>query len=211
MSREENNPEQRAYEFGDFRLDTGKRLLTRASGVAVPLMPKAFDTLLYLLRNGGRLIDKDELLREIWPDTIVEENNLTQNISILRRALGEKHRDNRFIATVPGHGYKFVADVREAGLQTVDERPEDREPPDDSVGSRPAVPIVGINENTPPRPVTSSSHPMSLLALIALLGAALLGTIAYLVWPQAKSNVGTPVTTVAVLPFRCCRKPRPSP
>ncbi|MGI9054770.1 MAG: winged helix-turn-helix domain-containing protein, partial [Pyrinomonadaceae bacterium] len=73
------------YEFGNFRLDAAKRLLLKGDDEIVPLMPKAFDTLLYLVRHSGKVIEKDELMSEIWADTIVEENNLTQNISILRR------------------------------------------------------------------------------------------------------------------------------
>ena len=106
-----DKPLQPVYEFGDFRLDATKRLLLK-DDEAVPLMPKAFDTLLYLVEHSGKVIERDELMAAIWADTIVEENNLTQNISSLRRLLGEKHGENQFIATVPGHGYKFVAAVR---------------------------------------------------------------------------------------------------
>jgi serine/threonine-protein kinase len=101
------------YEFDGFRLDPQKRLLSRDDGTVIPLMPKAFDTLLYLVENSGRVVDKDEMFREVWPDTIVEENNLTQNISILRKVFGEKPGQHRFIVTVPGRGYRFVADVRQ--------------------------------------------------------------------------------------------------
>ena len=101
----------KTYEFEDYCLDSAKRVLSGPDGRPEPLMPKAFDLLVYLVANAGRLIDKDELMSAIWPDTVVEENNLTQNISALRRALGERHRENRFIATVPGRGYKFVAPV----------------------------------------------------------------------------------------------------
>jgi len=104
-------PQTHIYEFGNFRLDAAKRLLLNDAREIVPLMPKAFDTLLYLVRHNGKVIEKDELMREIWTDTIVEENNLTQNISILRRVFGEKPGEHRFIATVPGRGYKFVAKV----------------------------------------------------------------------------------------------------
>jgi DNA-binding winged helix-turn-helix (wHTH) protein len=100
------------YAFEEFRLDAGKRLLFGPDGEPVPLMPKAFDILLYLLRNAERIVEKDELMDKIWPDTVVEENNLTQNISSIRKALGERHKENRFIATIPGRGYKFVAVVR---------------------------------------------------------------------------------------------------
>ncbi len=99
------------FEFEGFRIDAHKRLLFNAEGKVCPLMPKAFDILLYLVQRAGTVVEKDEIISAIWPDTIVEENNLTQNISILRRILGEKHGENRFIATIPGLGYKFVANV----------------------------------------------------------------------------------------------------
>jgi serine/threonine-protein kinase len=107
-----NGVEDHVYEFEAFRLDAAKRLLFRQDAEIVPLMPKAFEILLYLVRNSGAVVEKDELMGAIWPDTAVEENNLTQNISALRRILGEKPGEHRFIVTVPGRGYKFVADVR---------------------------------------------------------------------------------------------------
>ena len=95
------------YEFDDFRLDAGKRVLL-CRGEPLPLRPRVFDTLLYFVRNCGRVIDKDELMRAIWPDSFVEENNLSQNVSTLRRVLGK----NRYIVTVPGSGYRFAATVK---------------------------------------------------------------------------------------------------
>src|SRR5437868_4521567 len=103
------------YEFGEFRIDASKRLLTKGDGEAIPLAPKLFETLLYLVRHNGKVIEKDELMREIWTDSIVEENNLNQNISILRRVFGEKPGEHRFIVTVAGHGYRFVPDVKVVG------------------------------------------------------------------------------------------------
>src|SRR3954447_8264405 len=91
------------YEFGEFRLDTGKRLLFR-SGNSLPLTSKVFETLLHLVEHAGQLVAKDELIRAVWPDTVVEENNLNQNISALRRVLGESPGENRYIATSPGKG-----------------------------------------------------------------------------------------------------------
>ena len=105
-----NAAEPQIYEFDDFRLDAGRRLLLQR-GEPVPLKPKVFDTLLYLARHQGRILEKDELMRAIWPDAIVEENNLNQNISTLRRALGESLGENRYIVTVPGRGYRFAATV----------------------------------------------------------------------------------------------------
>jgi DNA-binding winged helix-turn-helix (wHTH) protein/tetratricopeptide (TPR) repeat protein len=98
------------FEFGDFRVETHSRRLLH-KGDAVALTPKVFDTLLHLIQHRGKVVEKDELMRAIWPDTVVEENNLNQNISTLRRVLGESRGENRYIATVPGKGYRFIATV----------------------------------------------------------------------------------------------------
>jgi len=100
------------YEFGEFRIDAARRLLLASDGRPRPLSPKAFDTLLYLVENSEALLDKESFMKAIWPDTAVEENNLNQNISILRRVLGGTRREHRYIVTVPGRGYRFVAAVR---------------------------------------------------------------------------------------------------
>ena len=100
------------YEFGEFRIDVTKRRLLRA-GEIVPLTPKAFDVLLALAEQSGKMIEKDELMQKVWPDTAVEENNLTQNIYTLRKIFGERRNESRYIATVPGLGYRFVAEVKQ--------------------------------------------------------------------------------------------------
>src|SRR5262249_22145330 len=93
-----------------FELDAVRRVLLRG-GKIIPLKPKVFETLLVLVRNGGRVMDKDELMQQVWPSTVVEEVNLAHNISVLRKALGQNSDENRFIVTVPGKGYGFVAEV----------------------------------------------------------------------------------------------------
>ncbi|MFN0111569.1 MAG: DPP IV N-terminal domain-containing protein [Blastocatellia bacterium] len=98
------------YEFGSFRLDAAERLLMR-EGRTVPLSPKVFDTLLALVENSGRIVGKEELMQLLWPDTFVEESNLTQNISQLRRALGDGNGDGQFIETIPKRGYRFAISV----------------------------------------------------------------------------------------------------
>src|SRR5262245_25393171 len=100
------------YEFGDFRLVTGERLLLR-QGEPVAITPKAFETLLALVRQCGHVIEKDELLKQIWPDTVVEEVNLARNVWTLRKALGDGNGEHRYIETVPKVGYRFVAPVIE--------------------------------------------------------------------------------------------------
>src|SRR5215510_2145498 len=99
----------RFYSFHPFRVDAVKRLLLR-DGIPIPLTPKAFDTLLTLILNRGRIIPKDELLKNIWPDTFVEEATLAQNVFTLRKALGGSEGD-QYIQTIPKRGYRFVANV----------------------------------------------------------------------------------------------------
>ncbi len=107
-----HDTESAVYEFDRFLIDSRKRSLW-SGGKPVSLTPKVFDTLFYLVKNAGRTIGKDELMQAIWPDTVVEENNLNKSISALRQSLGEKPGEHRFIVTVPGKGYKFVASVVE--------------------------------------------------------------------------------------------------
>jgi DNA-binding winged helix-turn-helix (wHTH) protein/TolB-like protein/Flp pilus assembly protein TadD len=101
---------QQIYRFDNFRLDVSNRQLLRA-GSPVALPAKAFDMLVVLVENAGRLIGKDELFRRVWPDQIVEESNLTVQISAIRRALGERKENPQYIATVPGHGYRFTSSL----------------------------------------------------------------------------------------------------
>jgi TolB-like protein/Flp pilus assembly protein TadD len=100
------------YEFGPYRLDTQERVL-KCNGLPVPLTPKVFDTLLVLVQNNGRIVDKDELIRKIWPDTFVEDGSLTRNICVLRKILGENRDGRQYIETFHKHGYRFYATVRE--------------------------------------------------------------------------------------------------
>ena len=100
------------YEFGPFRIDPHRQLLLR-SGEPVPLTSKAFETLLVLVQHSEKLVSKDELMKQLWPDTFVEESNLTQHISMLRKALGESPQDRRYVVTMPGRGYRFAERVKE--------------------------------------------------------------------------------------------------
>jgi len=107
-----NKAAKQIYEFGSFVLDPGERQL-RQGGARMELPPRAFDTLLVLVENNGRLLEKDALMRSVWGDTVVEENNLSQVIYLLRKALRDGEEDARYIETVPKRGYRFVAEVRE--------------------------------------------------------------------------------------------------
>ncbi|HEX8370270.1 MAG TPA: winged helix-turn-helix domain-containing protein [Pyrinomonadaceae bacterium] len=201
-----NGLQSQIYAFGEFRVDAVKRLLIRDAGEIIPLTPKIFDTLLYFLENGGKVIEKDELMREIWSDTIVEENNLNKNISVLRRVLGEKPGEHRFIVTVPGHGYKFVADVsriedaetrergdaeeNEAERQNVDSAKVDSAKKDD------APP----NHVAPPPLLASASQKYLIAAALVLLIAGV--GAAFYFWQSAAKPVSSPIKTIAVLPFK---------
>src|SRR4051812_3617376 len=103
-------PEDEGFQFGDFILSPKERLLL-SGGEPVPLTSKTFDLLLVLVRRAGHLVTKDELLREVWPDTFVQEVNLTVNISAIRKALGRGGDGRGMVQTVPGQGYRFVAPV----------------------------------------------------------------------------------------------------
>jgi DNA-binding winged helix-turn-helix (wHTH) protein/TolB-like protein/Tfp pilus assembly protein PilF len=100
-----------SYEFGPFVLDIIQHALLK-EGKPVPLTPKTYDTLLVLVQNSGRMLPKDELMKALWPHSFVEESNLTQQVSMIRRALGESPSDPRYVVTVPGRGYRFIAEVR---------------------------------------------------------------------------------------------------
>lgn len=104
-------PGKELYEFDVFRVDAEREMLLRA-GDPVPLPPKAFQILLVLVRNSQEVVTKDNLMKEVWPDTFVEEANLSRNIFLLRKALGESPQDHRYILTVPGRGYRLAERVR---------------------------------------------------------------------------------------------------
>jgi DNA-binding winged helix-turn-helix (wHTH) protein/Tol biopolymer transport system component len=118
-----NGGMETSYDFGPFRLEPATRRLLR-DGEPLPLTPKAFDTLVLLVQNRERVVEKEEVLRRIWPDTAVEESNLTQNVFTLRKALGDTPEGARFIATVPRRGYRFVAPVEGPELAAAPGEPE---------------------------------------------------------------------------------------
>src|ERR1700723_1560436 len=111
MYANEGQDGKKLYEFGPFRVDPEKETLLRA-GEIVPLTPKTFQILLVLVRHNREVVTKDDLMKEVWPETFVEEANLSRNIFMLRKALGESPQDHRYILTVPGRGYRFAEEVQ---------------------------------------------------------------------------------------------------
>ena len=118
-------PPANFYEFGAFQLDPVKRLLRRLDGTPVPLTPRVFDTLLYMVEHHDSVMDKEQIMEAVWPDSIVEENNLAQAIWKLRQVFGETPGSHSYIVTVPGRGYRFVAEVNKRNGNIVSRGPTD--------------------------------------------------------------------------------------
>ena len=178
------------YEFGRFRVKSDERLLLRGEDL-VPLTPKAFDILLTLLENDGRIVNKDDLMKKVWPNTFVEEGNLTQNVSLLRKALGESANGPQFIETVPRRGYRFVAPVNRAS-----ENGEDR-----SFESAP--PTNGQLAETSVRPGRSNflSGRLPAVALALAVVVIAVAGIGYLSARNKAAATPSAIQSIAVLPF----------
>jgi TolB-like protein/DNA-binding winged helix-turn-helix (wHTH) protein/Flp pilus assembly protein TadD len=121
------------YEFGAFQLDLAKRLLWRLDGTPVPLTPRVFETLLYMVEHHDAVLDKERIMAAVWPDSIVEENNLAQAISKLREVFGETPGSHSYIVTVPGRGYRFVAEVNKRNGDLISTAPPESTTPPTSV------------------------------------------------------------------------------
>src|SRR5579872_3158456 len=175
------------YEFGEFRLDAQNRVLRRGE-TAVPLTPKAFDVLLVLVQSGGRIVSKDELMKAVWPDSFVEESNLTQTIFMVRKALNET-KDQRYILNVQGQGYRFLVPITEAGAG----RPEEAPAPSYIEESVRAIP------SDLPSPPAKGWR----LAIVAGAVAAVLVTaLAIWLWHSRRTSAEVPgKIMLAVLPF----------
>ena len=177
------NASQATYEFGPFCLDGNKKLLWRDSE-PVALTPKVLDTLLTLIELRYRVVTKDELLERVWSGTVVEEGGLARNISILRKALGEKPDQHTYIVTVPGKGYRFVADVREAAGTGASAMQPVREGPTAAAG----------------RGIEPRLSRWLLLGGVAALAAAVL-VIYFLRHPPSAPAAQPAITSLAVLPL----------
>lgn len=118
-------PEKASYlQFGEFRIYPSEQRLFRGAHQIVALSPKVFDLLVFLVRNSGRLLTRDDLVQAIWPDTVVEESNLTVNISLLRKILGDAPEGRPFIETIPKKGYRFLAGVTQGQEEVTERTPE---------------------------------------------------------------------------------------
>ncbi|HMV85048.1 MAG TPA: winged helix-turn-helix domain-containing protein [Blastocatellia bacterium] len=181
------------YGFGPFVADTTKCVLLR-NGETVPLSLKAFEILLLLIERRGQVVEKDEILKRVWPNTVVEENNLARNISTLRKALDEHPNEHQYILTVPGRGYRFVAGVRELedlaegfGLPVPDQHNSGAfrvVNGQQALAAEPATPPpVPAAETLVPEPARQSRRTVLIFG-IASIGVALFGLLFFLLRPS---------------------------
>jgi DNA-binding winged helix-turn-helix (wHTH) protein/TolB-like protein len=203
-------PEKRLYEFGPFRLDAHQHVLLRDKEV-VPLAPKALDLLVVLVEQSGHVLSKDELMKLVWPDSFVEEANLSHHVFTLRKALEDDKNGAKYIETIPRRGYRFVASVTTVGAE-----------PDDLIVAEHTRTRVVIEQTEAPEPITSGSeleHARGAVALeseddlvarikrrlvfFALACAALVVSIYQgITYNSARKQAVASVKSIAVLPFK---------
>jgi len=195
-----NNGENHIFEFGQFRLDATERILSR-NGEPLPLAPKVFDTLVVLVRHRGHLLEKNQLMEEVWPDTFVEEINLAVNISTLRKVLGESDNGRPFIETVPKRGYRFAAETSEPSYKSelvIHNRVRARIVTSETeVDAAIATGAAG----------TGTKRQLRRSVMLAVLGAGaiVIGLLAIPLWRISHGRTATatpPVRSIAVLPFK---------
>lgn len=180
--------------FGDFLLDVHQRRLLRLpSRDLIPLTAKCFDTLQYFVEHPGVLLDKDMLMRAIWPDVIVEENSLAQNVSTLRQVLGETRGEHRYIVTVPRRGYRFVAEVTEFDMSTLAEASGEPQVGDAVASGSTSGSGVGPKKRDAARVLKWS---LSLAVAVIAAVAMLLGS------RSDRTPAPAPLQSIAVLPFK---------
>ena len=198
------------YEFGPFRLDSAERLLFRGSEV-VPLTPKLFDVLFVLVQNSGHILGKEEMMKVVWPDSAVEEGNLTRNVSSLRKALGENSEQTRYIETIPWRGYRFAATVREISETEndliVEERSKSRVIIEEYEATNSAAKLVDRLIQNNPRVLTALVRDRwrwrTVTAVLAAATAlAIAGTYLWRSSSPHPVEAGPTIKSIAVLPFK---------
>ena len=177
MGQQDNS----SYEFGRFRLNVAERVLLR-DGELVSLTPKVFDILLALVESCGQVVSKEDLMKRVWPNTFVEEGNLTQNISLLRKALGETPGGVQFIETVPRRGYRFVAETSETNGHFASVSSAEIHPP--------------VSAQIPSLPVFANRRP-AFFVVAGLVVASIIGVVYF----TSKAGNTAPIQSIAVLPF----------
>src|SRR3954467_7166230 len=181
-------PAKQIYEFGEFRIDPDERLLLR-DGKPVPLTPKAFETLLALVEQSGHVVKKDDLMKRVWPDSFVEEVNLAQNVSAIRKALNGQ--GEQYIETVSKTGYRLIVKARMVGA------------PEEEAEGMPAIGVHKLPSIAGAIPA-KSDHIKKKKRRIAAIGLAALAVLAIagVAWWKARARTGpVRISSLAVLPL----------
>lgn len=185
--------EKRIYEFESFRVDADERVLFR-DGEPVPVTPKAFEILLMLVESNGHIVEKDDLMKRVWPDTFVEEANLANNISVLRKILADVPSGAQLIQTIPKRGYRFAAPIQESDRQT-----------DDLIFEKRTIASVIIEDpQDPPEPSVGAARARRLRLGIAASLTVALALLTYFVLTNSNQSKSAPGigNSIAVLPFK---------
>jgi TolB-like protein/DNA-binding winged helix-turn-helix (wHTH) protein/Flp pilus assembly protein TadD len=186
------------YQFGPFLLDSRQRRLLK-DGIPVSVAPKGIDLLIFMVERHDQVVTKDDLIQNIWPDSFVEEANLSQNIFLLRKALGEKAQENRYIATVPGRGYRFVAEVHVVDSpQNTRRESAEADQAARMTGVVPAPVQLTVPPNIPPAPRRGMGATWIVVSLT--LAVAALAFAGWWHWFGAVNKTAT-VSSLAVLPL----------
>jgi DNA-binding winged helix-turn-helix (wHTH) protein/TolB-like protein/Tfp pilus assembly protein PilF len=196
-----SNPVKQFYELGPFRIDVANRLLLR-DGEPLPLTPKAVDTLLALVQHSGQVLNKEELMKLVWPDTVVEEGNLTQNIYLLRKTLSEGSNGRNYIETIPRRGYRFVGEAHEKREEAADFLPVEQIKVQAVIEEKKKNEELSGSEGAP-APFHYFAPPLRLPGLVAVAIAIIAG-LSYLLFfsrPKAPGLKAT-IESIAVLPFK---------
>jgi DNA-binding winged helix-turn-helix (wHTH) protein/TolB-like protein len=191
----------RGYRFADFQLEPAKRRLADANGDPIPLSARAYDVHVHLVEHRDRLVSKDELLKVVWPNTIVEDNNLNQAVSAVRRALGDTRETPRFIVKVAGRGYRFVGDVSPLPDDSIARGLPGPSPVPSTGGATPAPSPSGVS--SAPGAAETPSRRVSMMRRTVVAAAAIVATAVAggSWWKHAGPRSATP-RSIAVLPFR---------
>ena len=197
------------FKFGEFQIDALARTLRREEAI-VTLNRRAFDVLLYLVQNPGKIVSRDELLKNVWSDTFVDENSLAQSISALRRALEEKPGDNNYIVTLPGRGYQFVSQVQVVAPENLSTVPG-------AATVWPGLPAGCFFRNARSGPVSSRKKEQSLslphprnravVGLVAVLVIAATVVAGYYAWTRFHR---AQQLNACGQQFRLCHSPQPA-
>lgn len=198
MNSDENGSVGSWIAFGDFRLDTVQRRLWRSDGTPVALSARLFDALAFFVEHAGELLDKERLLSALWPGQVVEENNLNQTVSALRRALGDDGDAHRYLLTLPRRGFRFVAAVRTVAADDPSSRSGD------PVGTAPLHATAADRPRAPADTAVTGRGRRVLITggvAVVVLGA---GAIAWQRHRESQTGAETqPSTTLAVLHSGC--------